>query len=142
MITNETKPIYDQTLNSLFELKNACVGNSFVSASERKKFFDTVVKVRQDYKNLQTTVSGLKKETLRVPAMRMYVKRSIHPKQMEAWIDKLYLNLNKFMQDIYLKNVHEIVAFIDEQQILLTAVIKVLNGDARLLGCSHLHIPK
>ena len=142
MITNETKPIYDQTLNSLFELKNACIGNSFASASERKRFFDTLIKVRQDYKDLQTTVSGLKKEILRIPAMRMYVKRSIHPKQMEAWIDKLYLNLNKFMQDIYLKNVHEIVAFIDEQQILLTAVIKVLNGDARLLGCSHLHIPK
>ena len=142
MINSETKPIFDQTLNSLFELKMLSTDITFMTATDRKKFFDMLIIVRQNYKNLECSIKNVKKEILRIPPLRMYIRRNIHPDQMTGWIDKLHINLSSFMEHIHDKTVYQIVDFIDDQYILLNSVVKVLNGDARLIGCSHPYLQK
>jgi len=60
--------------------------------------------------------------------------RPINPKQMEAWINKLQSNMQKFLQDDNL-NPDDRLTFIRQQYALFEVINKVLNGKAHFTGC-------
>ena len=64
------------------------------------------------------------------------MNRRINPKQMEAWINKLQINMKKFL-DGKSELQENRLEFIREQYALLDITVKALNGDVFFVGCSH-----
>jgi len=69
------------------------------------------------------------------------MSRAINPKQLEAWIEKLQINLRKFLEDSD-KTQEEKLAFIRRQYELLDIINKVLLGKIYFSGCSQSTVKK
>ena len=66
------------------------------------------------------------------------MSRSIHPKQMEAWVSKLQANMRTHLESDVVDPDQQL-EFIRTQYALLDTTVKVLNGTVYLVGCSHPH---
>jgi hypothetical protein len=64
------------------------------------------------------------------------MKRRIDPRQMEAWVDKLQVNMQTFHESNSVDPKQQLI-FIRRQYVLLDTTVKVLNGTVYLVGCSH-----
>ena len=129
--------IYIQTRININNLRAMAANTNYTVAAERKVLFDSVFVIKQSLKEIECIILSINKITLSLPAIRMYVKRIIHPQQMEAWITKLCESMDIFLTEIETKDDKDHLTFISTQFKLLDSVIKVLNGDAYLVGCSH-----
>lgn len=116
--------------NSLINLRFLSLNTNFKLATERKLFFDKIIYVKQQYKQVECLFVNHSVSPIKIPAMRMYISRIIHPQQMEGWITKIQQNTSIFLNNPSIEK-------LNEQYVLLDIIIKVLNGDAYFSGCSH-----
>jgi len=141
LIENNSDAFYNNYVNieiNLIALQKMSCSINYLIPAERKTLFDEVLVIKQGYKNIECFLTNKTIQILVLPAMRMYISRIIHPKQMEAWIKKLYQNIQNFKNNFNTKTDVEKILFIQDQYRLLDTIIKVLNGDAYFVGCQQI----
>lgn len=57
-----------------------------------------------------------------------------HPKQLQAWLDRIRLNLANFRQNRHALTQEEQIEFVRNQQLLLKTAVRVVKGHARFEG--------
>jgi len=133
--TDDGQLIINDILDKLNSIRFLSLEIDYKISAQRKRLFDDIIYIHHKYNDLEDLISAETIKRISQPAMRMYISRNIHPQQMEAWVNKLLINLNKLLSidsDLSTQK-----SFIKDQYILLIMIIKVLNGDAYFVGCSH-----
>jgi len=131
---------YNQIEIELNSLRSLSLTVNYKLAADRKIFFDCITNIKQLYKEVECLITQYRFVPVPPPTMRMYISRPIHPQQMEAWVTKLYNNVVLFLVDVAGKTNEEHKEFIKTQNTLLDSIVKVLNGNAYFVGCSHCNI--
>jgi hypothetical protein len=115
---------------SLVKLRDLALTTDYKVAAERKVFFDAVIDIKVKYQKIESLLSKDPVPKIVPPAIRMYISRVIHPNQMEGYVAKIQANVPKLLTELSVEKVRI-------QYILLDSIVKILNGDAYLVGCTH-----
>lgn len=126
------KDAHTSVQDSLTSLRELTLTTDFKNISERKVFFDYVISIKKQYRIMEGILLGKKMPLVRPPGMRLYVTRTINPKQMEGWILKIQDTMDDLIKSPNIK-----LKMIKQQYTFLDMVIKVLNGDAYFVGAMH-----
>ena len=81
---------------------------------------------------MEGVLTNKKMPLVRPTGMRLYVTRTINPKQMEGWVLKIQDTVDNLIKNPNIK-----LKMIKQQYIYLDIMIKVLNGDAYFTGTMH-----
>jgi hypothetical protein len=133
MISNE---LIINIENSLSNLRELSLNTNYNKPDQRKYFFDTIIDIKNQYKEIEALLIGVPVTKVDPPAIRAYISRNIHPNQMEGWVAKLQKNVSRFINNNSIK-LNDQWNFIKDQYVLLDVIIKIINGDAYFVGCTH-----
>lgn len=123
-------------INALKRLEALSELIDYRSPDDRLRLINYIFKVRKQYQDAETVITGKAVQSVQLKTMTVELKRSIEAKQVRRWIEKLRFSIESYLRQEK-NDTKKQLKFVRQQYPLIDVALKVVNGDAYFLGVPH-----